>query len=558
MLRLLTLLAIFCTGLLAAMSLHAAATDWEAVDKLVDAFDEPHAPGISLAVSIDGETVYQRFVGRANLALNVPINANTRFNIASVSKQFTALAIMLLADEDKLSLDQDVREFVPELQLRPVPVTIRHLLNHTSGLREVNSLLQLIGTPEASAVTQARALDLILRQRGENFAAGQRQEYSNTGYQLLAEIVARASGQPFADFMRSRVFEPLDMKRTFVHTNPNQIIADLAVGYAPVGDGFERAPPLSATFGSTGIISDPRDMLRWARALGTGEIGGPAVMDAMAARTTLLNGHQAIATNGQEHRDFHGLDTWSHGGSAGGFRSFLLRIPKLRMAIAVMGNRADFHKAAFAFDVARVLVADRIASPQATAFSPEIGTDLDRYTGDYQLFAGIVFSLRRDGDHLTFSTFGKGQASRLPQIDRGVFELNPARQLRLEFRDFEDGYATQMRWQISEDGYIAALRVLMQPLPKTALNLQELTGNYYSETLQQVITLYQDNEALWVRTGDGNRIALERYQPDTFRADGQGHIRRIQIVRDAVQRVVAVLVSAPLADDIEYRRLDGH
>ncbi len=555
MLRYFAFLAIFCVCPLAA-SPPRATHDWAALDTLVDAFDKAGAPGISLAVSIDGQTVYHRWTGQADLAHGVPIGADTRFNIASVSKQFTAFAIMMLVDAGELKLEQDVREFIPELEVRSPPVTIRHLLNHTSGLREANSLLQLVGTPEAWPVTQARSFDLIVRQRGGNFPAGQREEYSNTGYQLLAEVVARVSRTPFPDFMRSRIFEPLGMTRTVVYSDPKQIIADLAVDYAPVGDGFARAHSLSATYGSSGIISDPRDLLRWARALETGEIGGTAVIAAMAERSTFHDGRPAIASNGQECRRFRGLDTWSHGGSVGGFRSFLLRIPEARMAVAVMGNRSDFHKAAFAFNVARALVADPSAPTPATKFRPETGTDLDRYVGDYQLFAGIVFSLRRDGDQLSFSMFGRGNASALPQIDKGVFMLNPARQLRLEFRDFVNGQATEMRWQISEDGYIPAPLVVMQPVPETPLNIHELEGSYYAETLQQVITLSAYRNTLRLRMGDGSYTLLDRYQPDTFRADGDSAIQRVKIRRGTAGRVVGVFISAALADDIEYRKLD--
>ncbi len=554
--RFFTVLAIFYIGFLAPSPLPAAVPDWTALDALIEPYQKTDAPGISVAVSIDGQPVYQRWAGQADLAHNVAINADTRFEIASISKQFTAYAIMMLANEDKLTLDQDVRDIIPELEARPTPVTIRNLLNHTGGLREVNSLLQLTGHLESSPVTEARALDLILRQRGGNFSAGQRQEYSNTGYQLLAEIVARLSGQSFPKFMRSRIFEPLGMDRTFVRTDPEQIIDDYAVGYKPVGNGFAQKHLLSATFGSTGIISDPRDLLRWADALETGAIGGPDIISAMAARSTLSDGRRAIAANGQEYRDFCGLDTWSHGGTTGGFRSFLLRIPEARMAIVVMGNRTDFLKAAFAFEIAEALLADRLEPQPPEEFVPEAGNELDRYVGDYRLFAGIVFSLRRDGDHLTFATFGKDDASPLPQVGRGVFMLNPATHLRLEFHEFAGGHATEMRWQISEDGFIPAPRVITQPVPQTLLEFEELVGSYYCDTLQQVVTLFENGGELWLRTGEGNRIPLDRYQPDIFRPDGPSNIQRVEIMRGTDGIVRGVLVSAALADNLEYRKLN--
>ena len=555
-------------GLSVASPVQANDPDWAALNRLVDGHQEPGEPGISVAVSVGGQLVYERWAGQADLERAVSIDADTRFHIGSTSKQFTAFAIMLLAEEGKLSLDQDVREFIPELEARPTPVTIRHLLNHTSGLREENGLLLLTGQTQESPTTADQALDLFFRQRGGNFTAGERQEYSNTGYQLLAEVVARVSGQPFAEFMQTRVFDPLGMTHSFVRTDPNQIIGNIAASYDLADAGFANAPLLSATYGSTGVVSHPRDLLRWAHALNSGEVGGTDVsgaVAAMAVRSTLPGGQRLIANNGQEYRNFRGLDTWSHGGSTGGFRSFLLRVTDEQLdrqvAIAVIGNRSDFLKAAFAFDVAEIVLSDRLETEGKAEFVPEAGENLDRYVGDYRLFAGVVFSLRRDGDALSFATFGEA-GTPLPQIGRGVFMLNPARDLRLEFHDFAQRpsgaeHASEMRWQVSEDGYIPALRVAMQPVPQTPLNTDELVGTYYSDTLQQALILYAQDGQLWIRTGDAKHVPFARYQPDTFRPEAETGVQRLVITRDGGGSVDGLLVSAPLANDIEYRRIGG-
>jgi len=554
--RFFVITAFFCCSIFSLAPLQAAAPDGQALDALIAPYDKPDAPGVSLAVMIDGKPVYQRWVGKANIAHDVPINADTRFASASVSKKFTAFAIMSLADEGKLTLDQDIRDFIPELAERSTPITIRDLLNHTGGLREANSLLQLTGAYESSPIPQARSLDLILRQRGSNFPTGQRQEYSNTGYQLLAEIVARVAKQPFPEFMRSRIFVPLNMDQTLIRTDTDQIIPGLATGYKPIKGGFAKALQLSATYGSTGVISTPRDLLRWSHAWETGTVGPPAVIAAMEARSTLANGRRAIGSNGQEYRIFRGRDSWSHGGSTGGFRSFLLRIPKERMSIVVMSNRSDFLKAAFAFAVAEILIPDHPKPEPTVDFIPETGPALDRYVGDYQLFAGIIFSLRRDGDQLTFATFGKDDASPLPQVGKGKFTLNPKAQLQVEFHDFVDGRASEMRWQVSRDGYIPAPRVALQPVPQTPLNIAELEAFYYCEPLQQMVTLYKKEDRLWLRTGDGNSVPLDRYQSDVFRAGGPGSVQRVTVVRGTDGQILKLLISAALADDLEYRKID--
>lgn len=560
------LLCLLVAGFLAASPAQANDLDWYALDRLIDSHQERGEPGISVAVSVGGQLVYERWAGQADLERTVPIDADTRFHIGSISKQFTAFAIMLLAEEGKLTLNQDVRDFIPELEALPTPVTIRHLLNHTSGLREENGLLLLTGQTQATPTTADQALDLFFRQRGVNFTAGERQEYSNTGYQLLAEVIARASGQPFAEFMQSRVFGPLGMTQSFVRTDSNQIIDNIAASYDLTEAGFANAHLLSATYGSTGIVSHPRDLLIWAHALNSGQIGGADVsgaVAAMAARSTLPNGRRLIATNGQEYRNFRGLDTWSHGGSTGGFRSFLLRVtdaqPDRQVAIAVVGNRSDFLKAAFAFDVAKIVLAGRLKAEQVVDFVPETGDQLDRYVGDYRLFAGVVFSLRRDGDALTFATFGQ-EGVPLPQISKGVFMLNPLRELRLEFRDFTESSsgterATEMRWQVSEDGYIPAPRVAMEPVPQTLLNTDELVGTYYSDALQQALILYAEDGKLWLRTGDAKHVPFTRYQPEIFRPETETGFQRLKFTRDGSGLVEGLLVSAPLANDIEYRRI---
>lgn len=424
-------------------------------------------------------------------------------------------------------------------------------------MREVNSLLQLTGRWESSPVTQARALDLVLRQRGANFSAGGRQEYSNTGYLLLAEIVTRVSGRPFPEFLEKRIFAPLGMDDTMVRTAADQVVHDLATSYEPNGGNFSRANLLQANYGATGIVSTPRDQLLWAQALETGEIGGPAVISAMAARSQLADGRNAIAANGQEYRNFRGLDTWSHGGTTGGFRSFLLRIPDANMAIAVMGNRSDFLKATFAFDIAEAFLGDRMEPEPPVSFVPETGAALDRYVGDYRLFAGVVLSLRRDGDQLTFASFGKDDAAPLPQIAKGVFLLNPKTEITIEFHDFAEGRATEMRWQISDDGFIPAPRVAMQPVTQTPLDIAELEGVYFNDSLQQAVRLFDDGGALWLRTGDGNRIPLNRYQQDLFNAEGPGSVQRVAILRDSTGQVSGILVSAVLAENLDYRKVDG-
>ncbi|MEO1220645.1 MAG: serine hydrolase domain-containing protein [Pseudomonadota bacterium] len=363
-------------------NLSARTFNTEAVDALVKAYGTPDAPGISVAVAQHGEVDYQGWTGIADLERRTAIDHHTRFHIASISKQFTAYAIHRLAKEGKLQVDQPLSDFFPEFEASTGELTIRHLLDHTGGLREVNSLVQMLGLSEGSPITANQMLAVILRQESVNFEPGTDEEYSNTGYQLLAHIVAKSSGQSFADYMQNEIFSPLAMDHSIVRTDPQAMIRNVAVSYENTGQSFIHTPILATAFGSTGIVSTPRDLLKWGHWLNTQELAGAPVMRAMAERARLPDGRSVVAGNGQEFRLFRGVKTWSHGGTAGGFKSFLLRIPDHGIVIAVAGNRADFLKAAFAFDVAEAVLGATLEPAPEPDMTPETKAELDSYAGD--------------------------------------------------------------------------------------------------------------------------------------------------------------------------------
>ena len=553
---LLQYLCLLLAATLATSDVNAQRFDTSALDAMVDGHQKPDEPGISVAISVDGELVYERWAGQADLEHSVPITAETRFPIASTSKQFTAFAILNLAEEGKLSLDQEVREFFPNFRASGDGVTIKHLLDHTGGLREINTLTQILGFTEASLISPDAALELIVRQEGRNFDPGTNEEYSTTGYQLLAHIVERVAGMPFEDYIRTEAFEPLRMKDSLVDRDPTILIPNLALSYDPGRTAMYKSLYVSGVIGSSGIISSPRDLVRWGHALNTAQIGNANVIAAMNKRTRLANGNVAVASNGQEYREFRGLKTWSHGGSSGGFRSFLLRIPEENIAISVIGNRSDFLKAAFAFDLAEALLADRLEPASEPDMTPETTADLDSYAGDYRLFAGLVFSIRRIGDSLTFEVFGSGNPTRIERVSKGVFMVDPISDRRIEFRTFNDGKATELRWQLSEDGFIRAPRVAMQPIPDALPNPGLLTGSYYSDDLQIgfEISLLDDGQ-LAISSGLRGPVPLAPIQPGVLRPLSNSPLALIDVGSSTSAPPDKVIVSTTLAENIVFEKV---
>jgi len=555
-----SLLAKFLLALGTLISLSSTASaealDTEAVDAMVKAYGPSDGPGISVAIARDGQLIYEGWTGQADLERSVPISRDTRFPIASISKQFTAFAIMKLAQEGKLSLDQEVRDFFPTFRKSGDGVTVQHLLDHTSGLREINTITQILGFSEASLVLPEATLAIILRQEGRNFDPGTNEEYSNTGYQLLAHIVERVSGMPFEEYLRSEVFEPMAMTKSFVQRDPTILTPDLALSYDPGRTAMYNYLYVSGVIGSSGVVSTPSDLAKWGHALNTGGVGSASIISAMNKRTLLENGNTAVSSNGQEFRDFRGLKTWSHGGSSAGFRSFLLRIPDERIAIAVIGNRSDFKKAAFAFELAEALLADRLLPTVEPDMSPETTATLDSYVGDYQLFAGLVFSIRRDGENLTFGVFGSENLAPLQRISKGVFLVDPVRDRRAEFYAFENGEAMELRWQVSKDGFLRAPRVAMHPIPDAPSDPDTYVGNYYSDDLQIGFEISSSEDGqLFVSSSLRSPVPLTPFQPGVLRANGNSSLTLIDFGTETDFPKDRVLVSTTLAENFVFERI---
>jgi CubicO group peptidase (beta-lactamase class C family) len=265
------------------------------------------------------------------------------FHVASVTKQFTAFAVAILAQQGKLSLDDEVSTHIPELPDFGKPVTVRQLIHHTSGIRDQWELLAMAGWRLDDVITKDHILRMMARQRELNFEPGSEHLYSNAGYTLLAEIVERVGGMPFAEWMEQNVFRPLAMTRTHMHVDHEHIVPGRAYSYRRGDDGNWHNSVLSyANAGATSLFTTAGDLARWLRNYETAQVGGPELIAQMRERGVLTNGDTisyAFAIGRGEHR---GYTTWSHGGGDAGFRSFVLHFPDVRLGVVVISNDAAF------------------------------------------------------------------------------------------------------------------------------------------------------------------------------------------------------------------------
>jgi CubicO group peptidase (beta-lactamase class C family) len=325
--------------------------DVRAVDSLFAAYTGPSVPGASVVVIRDGRVVVRRAYGMADLEHRVAATPETDYRLASVSKQFTAMAVMLLARDGKLRYDQPVRDFLPELPAAARAVTVRHLLNHTSGLWDYEDE---IPEPRTAQLDDGDVLDLVASKDSLYFPAGTAYRYSNSGYVLLGTIVARVSGISFPEFLRTRIFALLGMSATVAHVEGRDTVPHRAYGYSPRGGSFVQTDQsvTSATLGDGGIYTNVDDMARWDQALYGTSLVDTATLNMAVTPPQLPRGAPTEYGFGWFVDRYRGEKRWRHTGETSGFRNAIQRFPLRRLTIVVLTNRSSGEPEAIAERIA--------------------------------------------------------------------------------------------------------------------------------------------------------------------------------------------------------------
>jgi CubicO group peptidase (beta-lactamase class C family) len=508
-------------------------------------FDHTNSPGCALAVYRDGEIVFARGYGMANLELGIAISPRTVFDIGSTSKQFTAFAVALLAEDGKLSLDDPVRKHFPEMPAYADRITVRNLVQHTSGLRDYLTLMSLAGYNFDDVTDDADALKLIVRQQAPNFAPNSEWLYSNSGYFLLSQIVKRVSGKTLRQFAAERIFQPLGMQVTHFHDDHTMIVPNRATGYSPAGNAGYRID--MSNFEQTGdgaVYTTVEELLLWDRNWYSGTVGGQQLLARQLETGKLTSDEDHGYAGGVMVGQYRDLRTVRHGGAWAGYRAELLRFPEQRTSIACLCNRGDADPSARADRVAEVLLADKLASkpareaaasPPAATISPE---QLARLAGSWRSPAtgDIVIFEARDG--------------KLYQLGRGT-PLTPAAPDRLTLGPFTYIWSAEpapsLKLERSGKTQDTYQRLPAGTVDSTALSVY--AGSWYSQEL--------DTE--WRIVPAGNRLRIEIRErpsgmlrpagPDLF-SDGQRHL----VFTRRGGRVTGMTVSAGRVRGIGFTR----
>jgi CubicO group peptidase (beta-lactamase class C family) len=529
------------------------------VDAVFAKFDRSDSPGCALGIYRDDQLVYSRGYGSANLELGVPISPATVFDIGSTSKQFTAMSILLLARDGKLALDDDVRRYVPELPAYRAPVTIRHLLHHTSGVRDYLTLMELAGKRFEDVSTDADALDLLARQRALDFAPGTEWEYSNSGFFLLSVIVQRVSGQSLRRFAQANIFGPLGMTHTHFHDDHQMLIPNRATGYDPPDSTGEFRIDMS-NFEQTGdgaVNTTVEDLLLWDRNFYSGKVGGGEVLAEMVKPGTLTDGTVLDYASGLFVDHYRGLATVAHGGAWAGYRAELLRFPSEHVSVACLCNLARSNPPGLARKVADVYLADRLAAPPAgTAGAAGRGTSgavvppvtLRALAGTYRdtRNGGVAhITVASDSLRLHYAGYSMG----LRPVGPAEFEVVDG-DATMRFRTAAAGAPRQIR--ISGSGLGNRVLTAIELARPSRAELARLAGEYVSPELGVGYRIALESDSLVLHARNLPVSALGPTIRDEFEDAGAGFT--LHFVRDRGGRVTGFSLAAGRTQGLWFER----
>jgi CubicO group peptidase (beta-lactamase class C family) len=346
------------------------------IDEIFATYAKPGGPGCAVGVYQNGKTTFARGYGLANITNEVPITPTTRFTTGSVSKQFTAASIALLVRAGRISLDDDVRKYVPELVDYGTPIKIRHLVHHTSGLRDFWELVDLAGMRPDDGYTVDDMLALAAKQKGLNFPPGSEYRYSNTGYLVMGVIVKRVTGQSLRQFADSAIFKPLGMTETLFLDDHNEIVPRRAIAYSPSGKTWKINVWNNDLVGQGGIVTSLADLQKWDENFYSGTLGGKEFVDLVQTTEPLSGGGKNDYAFGLTVETYRGQRLVQHTGATGGYRSAIYRFPAQHTSVAMMCNVSTANTTTLALSMADVLLDTQLATADISVASRRAGRSM--------------------------------------------------------------------------------------------------------------------------------------------------------------------------------------
>ena len=537
-----------------------AVTQYEQVDELFTVWDTNNTPGAAVAIVKDGEIVYKKGYGIANLEYDIPITPTSIFHIASVSKQFTVFSILLLEKQGKLSLDDDIRKYIPEVPDFGKTITLRHLASHTSGLRDQWNLLSMAGWRMDDVITKEHVLKLVSKQKELNFNPGDEYVYCNTGFTLLAEVVSRISDMSFAKFTKTNIFDPLKMNNTLFYDDHEKIVKNRAYSYSSGSNGYKKSVLNYANVGATSLFTTVEDLSLWAMNFFDITVGDSAIIKTMNTPAVLNNGKTFGGALGQFVGDYKGLKEIQHGGADAGYRSYLTRFPDENFAVVVFSNSAEFNSGRMAHKVVDIYLKDKIKTEEENQeeVEKESETDvvvvdqniLNTYVGAFELQPGFVITVSSNDSQLSAQATGQPMVALTP-ISATEYKVEGV-EAKIEF--IPNAGENIKLLKLHQGGQIMeAPRV--KEFDKSSVNLSDFSGEFYSEELSTTYNFTVVNDTLIATHSRLSNFNLIPIKKDMFNGKAW-FFGQVKFIRDENNMIKGCKVSNGRVRNLYFEKVN--
>lgn len=458
-------------------------------DSLLNTYSKANAPGMAIGIIKDGKVIYKKTYGHANLEDQIPVTDSTAFNIASVSKQFTALVALMAIKEGKLSLDDDIRNYLPELSRLPYKISVRQLANHTHGLPNFTEINEVQGFGDEFRLTNNEAVQTVLGIKSINYTPGEQYQYNNTGFMLLAEILHRVYKKDFGQILKESIFNPLGMKHSVAIDDPEKIIPNKAEPYLQKGNTFFKFPIGQMVYGASNIYLTLNDFCKWASNFQKPTVGSRELFNTMQKNTLLNTGKSVDYGLGLQTGKYKGLDLVFHGGGTAGYCSYILHVPDQNLSIVILGNKRAFDGFLMAYQLIDIFLANKLipdVSPQKITYSP---SELKNFQGVYELSPGNYLEISAEGKDLYVGTYNREGKEVLQTVGDGKFNITSIPTASLTF----DGEWVTFR--IGDFTYTAK-RITLNPPKTNTMDLKRFVGFYRNEEFNTTYQMVIENNNL--------------------------------------------------------------
>lgn len=496
-------------------------------------------PGLTVGVVKNDTLIYHNSAGCMNLEYDIPFNDSTIFGLASVTKQFTSACIGILENQGKLSVNDDVRKYIPELSIYSDTIRIKHLLNHTSGIRNHNVLLDLKGFDyEHQGYTNRMIQELMFKQNGVNNLPGEKMLYSNTNYVLLALIIERVSKMKLHEFAKQELFDPLKMTSTFYKSNLEEVIKNRAYSYYKSKEIYQQPKSLTLCVGAGGMESSIENLAKWSSVFLNPKHSFSYLSDFITELDTLNNGTPMTHARGMFVSPYKDYVTFNHSGRDLGMRSQFICVPKKNLAIVIYTNSENINAVNISYQILDLFLEDSSASEKTTKHYEHSSKEIKNFVGVYQeLNSDLIMEVFIENDSLkAISSFGRNATPLVSLTKNTLCRIdNPS----IKY-SFQNNAGKEADLYVNFGGAIFYFeRVKLASNPNQ--NIDEYIGNYYSKELNVSYSIQLVNDNLMLSYPNNENIILKEGVKDTF---GANRRTKYSFIRDSESNVISFEVSA--------------